>query len=374
VWFEKVPFGEAPWWDDDESDKDDKDASYASQAINASYSVLNGFVDGMSEGVNMLAMPLVSDTPGGGGGGLKSKTRIKEPPPQWSFDQGQARPTTTTGKSQSAAEAKKEWSFEQAQGGPKLPPKQQQHQQQGEAVYDAKKVQKSNNKDDDARLVASKRDGSSQSAEEKKQLKVDQQSKFYTDESQDKAEQGRQGHVILRSTQFEHDLTPPPSAPPRDEVMDITINQGQKTSSSSSRSGLLDSMAAGYGLMEHAAAEMVIGGGVDLSHPRPSSPPSAQESLDEHEMQFPMFDSSGEIVESHMPPVRYNVALTYGGKEEESGHFMGRRRHIPEFNGSGIVLSMLNGDVRVKGLSGDILPVGLKIQPGDRLVRINDKV
>jgi hypothetical protein len=366
VWFEKVPFGEAPWWDD-ESDKDAKDASYASQAINASYSVLNGFVDGMSEGVNMLAMPLVSDTPGGGGGG----TRVKEPPPQWSFDQGQAR-STTSGKSQSAAEAKKEWSFEQAQGGPKLPPKQQQ--QQGEAVYDAKKVQKSN-KDYDARLVASKRDSSSssssQSAEEKKQLKVDQQSKFYTDESQDKAEEeGRQEHLILRSTQFEHDLTPPPSAPPRDEVMDI--NQGKKTSSSS-RSGLLDSMAAGYGLMEHAAAEMVIGGGVDLSHPRPSSPPSAQESLDEHEMQFPMFDSSGEIVESHMPPVRYNVALTYGGKEEESGHFIGRRRHIPEFKGSGIVLSMLNGDVRVKGLS-DILPVGLKIQPGDRLVRINDKV
>jgi hypothetical protein len=238
-------------------------------------------------------------------------------------------------------------------------------------VYDAKKVQKSN-KDYDARLVASKRDSSSsssssQSAEEKKQLKVDQQSKFYTDESQDKAEEeGRQEHLILRSTQFEHDLTPPPSAPPRDEVMDI--NQGKKTSSSS-RSGLLDSMAAGYGLMEHAAAEMVIGG-VASSHP---PPPSTQESLDEHEMQFPMFDSSGEIVESHMPPVRYNVALTYGGKEEESGHFIGRRRHIPEFKGSGIVLSMLNGDVRVKGLS-DILPVGLKIQPGDRLVRINDKV
>lgn len=288
--------GEAPWWDDKAEDE-----TYASQAISASYSVINGLVDNVSEGVNMLGMPLVSD-----GGGSEQTSR-----------RGASRNTSQTQGTRSdslATKKKNEWSFSQAQGGAS------QHAAKQDAAES--KIAWSNNPvQEDPRTS-------------QEQLIPENKGRSSPDETRKAEDKMADDEPVV--SKYEPAVT--------------------KT--------LLDSMAVGYG--------------IPMSTPPPSYKTVLDDTEEEVGMQFPIMEVSGDPVRSTVPE-RYCVALNYCNekhrKRDIPGHFMGNRRYLPsDLRGTGMELVMHEGDIRVKGVDARINPGLDKIGPGDRLVRIHDRV
>jgi hypothetical protein len=398
VWFERVPEGEAPWWDDDEPEVPlihqaaEEEVSITSSAM----SLLNGIVDGVSDGVSSLAKPLVGDhtavprkqhtRPSHTANPISSSSSSS---PSWSFEEGQG------------MKSKKEWSFDQGKGdrGDIYPRKSQatSHFGNDQAKPDRGEVypRKSQLISQPDYITVSHEDRYRQPLAPKSKPTQAEAKLMEVDEPQDKSQVPESrtrlgtsgtsgnggesseggGHARPKRFQAESKLMEADEPQDKSHVPDSRTHRGINGGASGEKNPAADPSCS-------------------LPKPPESTPPPAYSSLkgplaksqiDEPEdtedvYVMPKMNNTHELVPTTSP--RYNVSINYAPDSNQPGkHYLGTPRST--FQGSGLICDVVEDDgiLRVKAFSklgnGEyLLPLEIRsrINIGDRLVSVSGKL